>query len=120
MTLDGLAAACKTFVAARTAADPAHDLSHIKRVVNNALYLTDIEGCDKHVTLPAAWLHDCVPVSKDSFSYVLGIWLSFRELVSALMGSFISPVSATNWWTVFARSISSLVYRLNGTTSNMM
>ncbi len=66
MTLDGLAAACKAFVAARTAADPAHDLSHIKRVVNNALYLTDIEDCDRRITLPAAWLHDCVQVPKDS------------------------------------------------------
>ncbi len=66
MTLDGLAAACEAFVATRTAADPAHDLSHIKRVVNNALYLTDIEGCDRRITLPAAWLHDCVQVAKDS------------------------------------------------------
>jgi uncharacterized protein len=66
MTLDTLAMACENFVATRTAADPAHDLSHIRRVVNNARYLTDIEGCNKYVTIPAAWLHDCVQVPKDS------------------------------------------------------
>ncbi|MEE4173115.1 MAG: HD domain-containing protein [Xanthomonadales bacterium] len=64
--LQALAAACETFVAGRTAADPAHDLSHIKRVVNNALYLSDIEKCNQDVVLPAAWLHDCVQVPKDS------------------------------------------------------
>ncbi len=64
--LIALAAACETFVAGRTAADPAHDLSHIKRVVNNALYLSDIESCNKEIVLPAAWLHDCVQVPKDS------------------------------------------------------
>ncbi len=66
MDLDALARACEAFVAGRTAADPAHDLSHIKRVVNNALYLTDIEQCDRRITLPAAWLHDCVQVPKNS------------------------------------------------------
>ena len=64
--LERLAAVCESFVAGRTAADPAHDLSHIKRVVNNALYLADIEGCEKLIVLPAAWLHDCVQVPKDS------------------------------------------------------
>lgn len=64
--LERLALACEAFVAGRTAADPAHDISHIKRVVNNARYLTDLEGCDLRVTLPAAWLHDCVQVPKDS------------------------------------------------------
>jgi uncharacterized protein len=64
--LGRLGLACESFVAGRTAADPAHDLSHIKRVVNNALYLSDIEGCNRDVVLPAAWLHDCVQVPKDS------------------------------------------------------
>ncbi len=66
LDLEALARACEHFVAGRTAADPAHDISHIKRVVNNALYLTDIEGCDKRITLPSAWLHDCVQVPKNS------------------------------------------------------
>ncbi len=66
MDLERLARHCESFIAGRTAADPAHDLSHIKRVVNNARYLTDIEQCELQITLPAAWLHDCVQVPKDS------------------------------------------------------
>ncbi len=64
--LQRLAQDCEQFVAARTAADPAHDISHVKRVVTTALQLTDIEQAKKEITLPAAWLHDCVQVAKDS------------------------------------------------------
>ena len=64
--IERLSRACEAFVAGRTAADPAHDTTHIKRVVSNARYLTDLEACDLRITLPAAWLHDCVQVPKDS------------------------------------------------------
>jgi uncharacterized protein len=57
---------CERWLRGRTPADPAHDLSHIKRVVNNARHLTDIESANVLVTIPAAWLHDCVQVAKDS------------------------------------------------------
>lgn len=63
--LDAIEAACERFVADVTASDPAHDLSHIKRVVNTTRYLTDISKAESWVTLPAAWLHDCVQVPKD-------------------------------------------------------
>ena len=46
--------------------DGAHDLSHIRRVVHNALALAKKEMADLAVVLPAAWLHDCVVVPKDS------------------------------------------------------
>ncbi|MCL4137890.1 UNVERIFIED_CONTAM: hypothetical protein GTU68_039500, partial [Idotea baltica] len=46
--------------------DPAHDLAHIKRVVASSLKLGAIEGANMEVLLPAAWLHDCVHVAKDS------------------------------------------------------
>lgn len=46
--------------------DGAHDLSHIRRVVHNALALAEEEMADLAVVLPAAWLHDCVVVPKDS------------------------------------------------------
>ena len=46
--------------------DPAHDISHVRRVVQNDLRLTETEGGNLAVTLPAAWLHDCVTVAKDS------------------------------------------------------
>jgi uncharacterized protein len=47
-------------------ADAAHDLSHIKRVVANATLLGQLEGAEMGVVLPAAWLHDCVSVPKNS------------------------------------------------------
>jgi uncharacterized protein len=34
--------------------------------VNNTLYLNDIEYVNPQITIPAAWLHDCVAVAKDS------------------------------------------------------
>lgn len=55
------------FLASRPhAADAAHDDAHVQRVVANALLLAEVEGADTAVVLPAAWLHDCVIVPKDS------------------------------------------------------
>jgi len=44
----------------------AHDLAHVRRVVANARRLAAAEGATLAVVLPAAWLHDCVIVPKDS------------------------------------------------------
>src|SRR5262249_31929622 len=46
--------------------DPAHDLEHIRRVVTTAKALAAAERSDIAVVIPAAWLHDCVIVAKDS------------------------------------------------------
>lgn len=46
--------------------DPAHDLAHVRRVVANARALAAAEAADLAVVLPAAWLHDCVVLPKDS------------------------------------------------------
>jgi uncharacterized protein len=46
--------------------DVAHDIHHIRRVVANARRLADATGADLAVVIPAAWLHDCVTVPKDS------------------------------------------------------
>jgi uncharacterized protein len=46
--------------------DPAHDLDHVKRVVANSRRIGELEGADAGILLPAAWLHDCVVVEKDS------------------------------------------------------
>lgn len=43
-----------------SAADAAHDLGHVHRVVASARALARAEGADLAVVLPAAWLHDCV------------------------------------------------------------
>lgn len=49
-----------------TVADAAHDLEHIRRVVTNAQRLAEAEGAEWSVVMPAAWLHDCVIVPKNS------------------------------------------------------
>ena len=66
MNLDLLQDQCREYLSDKLPADAAHDLSHIKRVVKNTIYLTDIESANELITLPAAWLHDCVAVPKDS------------------------------------------------------
>jgi len=53
-------------LAAIATADPAHDEQHIARVVATARRLAAGEGADPAIVLPAAWLHDCVTVAKDS------------------------------------------------------
>ncbi len=67
MTLDF--AALEQFCLERLAAaggDAAHDLEHVRRVVRNARALAAGEGARREVVEPAAWLHDCVSVPKDS------------------------------------------------------
>lgn len=46
--------------------DAAHDHGHVLRVVGNAKALAAAEGARWEVVVPAAWLHDCVAVPKDS------------------------------------------------------
>ena len=66
MNLDELRERCFEFLAGQPAADAAHDLSHIRRVLKNALQLSEIERTDNRIIVPAACLHDCVAVAKDS------------------------------------------------------
>jgi uncharacterized protein len=54
------------FIQRDAPADAAHDAQHIRRVVANARMLAAQEQADLAVVLPAAWLHDCVSVAKDS------------------------------------------------------
>jgi uncharacterized protein len=54
------------FLMAHMQGDAAHDLEHIRRVVASAEKLAREEGADLAIVLPAAWLHDCVVVAKDS------------------------------------------------------
>jgi len=46
--------------------DPAHDINHIHRVVRSARQFAAAENALLDVVIPAAWLHDCVSVAKDS------------------------------------------------------
>ncbi len=84
--LDALQRQCEQFVAERTAADPAHDLAHIKRVVKTTLYLTDKEDANAAITAPAAWLHDCVQVPKNSPDRARASTLAAREAQRFLRG----------------------------------
>jgi uncharacterized protein len=45
--------------------DPAHDLSHVLRVVKTAKMLAVAEGANVEVIIPAAWLHDLVNLPKN-------------------------------------------------------
>ena len=44
---------------------PSHDISHIKRVVENAKRIALKEGANLGVVLPSAWLHDLVTLEKN-------------------------------------------------------
>ena len=66
MNIDELQDLCLDFVSDSMASDPAHDLSHVRRVVQNTLKLTKTEAGDPAITIPAAWLHDCVSIAKNS------------------------------------------------------
>ncbi len=54
------------FIEQERAADPAHDAGHIARVVANARKLATVESARLEVVIPAAWLHDCATVAKNS------------------------------------------------------
>lgn len=66
MNLDQLQSDCHEYLSEIMASDPAHDISHVQRVVQNTIRLTREENGNAAVTVPAAWLHDCVSVAKDS------------------------------------------------------
>ncbi len=56
----------RQFVAEQPDADPGHGLVHLERVVATALRLAADENARTDIVLPAAWLHDCVHIAKDS------------------------------------------------------
>ena len=56
----------ETWLTSKDAGDAAHGLDHVKRVVANAKRLADASDANLAVVVPAAWLHDCVSVAKDS------------------------------------------------------
>ena len=86
MTLDELQSKCRDFISESLPADAAHDLSHVKRVVKNCIQLTEIEGADAEITIPAAWLHDCVAVAKNSPLRSRGSRLAADAATSFLAG----------------------------------
>lgn len=57
---------CAIFLDTQMPGDAAHDRGHLLRVVALAKRLAHAEGAELAVVVPAAWLHDCVVVPKDS------------------------------------------------------
>lgn len=53
------------FISKEMVQDPAHDLSHVKRVVKTAHELCQQENARLEVVLPAAYLHDCFTFPKN-------------------------------------------------------
>jgi uncharacterized protein len=64
--------------------DAAHNSMHIRRVVTNARRLTEAEGANWLVVMPAAWLHDCVIIPKSSPDRSHASQLAARQAVSWL------------------------------------
>ncbi len=86
VNLDYLQDRCRQFLAGTFPADAAHDISHVKRVVKNTIQLTDIEQCNSYITIPSAWLHDCVTVPKDSPQRAQGSLLAAEAATAFLAG----------------------------------
>ena len=77
---------CEAWLAEQVPADAAHDLGHIRRVVANCRQLSDTEDADARVTLPAAWLHDCVAIAKNSPDRSQGSRLAAQAAIEFLKG----------------------------------
>ena len=84
MELDQLQKLCLTYLESVMAADPAHDISHVRRVVQNTAMLTEVENGNAAISIPAAWLHYCVSVAKDSPLRKQASTMAAREAVRFL------------------------------------
>lgn len=56
----------KAYVETVVAADDGHGIEHVCRVVKTAKILAEQERAEMAVVIPAAWLHDCVAVAKNT------------------------------------------------------
>jgi uncharacterized protein len=64
-SLNKLEQLCQQFMEKQPIHDSAHDINHIKRVVNNAKQIAEQEQADMWIVIAAAWLHDCVTYPKN-------------------------------------------------------
>jgi uncharacterized protein len=75
------------FVCSQPGGDPGHGSVHLRRVVAAALALAEAENARADVVLPAAWLHDCVHVGKDSPDRARASRLAAAHAVSFLQAA---------------------------------
>lgn len=77
--------------------DPSHDILHVKRVVSLAKKLAAAENADLNIVIPAAYLHDCIYISKadprrtqasrisaDKAMELLSLWNYPKEFLPAI------------------------------------
>jgi uncharacterized protein len=74
----------EAYLRAQLPHDAAHDILHIRRVVATAVRLASAEGARLEIVYPAAWLHDCVVVPKDSPQRPLASRLAAETAVAFL------------------------------------
>jgi uncharacterized protein len=67
-------------------ADSGHGIDHVRRVVENAVRIGDAEKANPDVFMPAAWLHDCVTVSKSSSQRAMASTLAAQSAERFLYG----------------------------------
>lgn len=65
LSIKEIEANCFNFISSQNTADSAHDLTHVKRVVENARLLLRHESADPEIVIAAACLHDCFVLPKD-------------------------------------------------------
>lgn len=97
---------CRAFVVNRMTTDAAHDLGHLGRVIGQAQRLAEVERADLAVVLPAAWLHDCVTMPKDSpertqasrlAAELAGMWLRAEGYPDVLIPAVEHAIAAHSW-----------------------
>ena len=64
--------------------DPSHDILHVQRVVQLAKKLAQLEKADLNVVVPAAYLHDCVYISKTDSRRKMASQISADKAVELL------------------------------------
>ena len=64
--------------------DPSHDIFHVERVVALAKKLALLEGAELKVVVPAAFLHDCIYISKTDAKRTQASRLSADKAVELL------------------------------------
>jgi uncharacterized protein len=77
--------------------DPAHDILHVRRVVNSARTIIAQEpGADRFITEAAAWLHDIVQIPKGSGPPGESARQSARESAAFLTQIGVDPAVVSN------------------------
>lgn len=79
------------FLGDQPGGDPGHGLVHLRRVVATATRLCVAEDARREVVLPAAWLHDCVHVAKDSPDRPLASQMAAARALQFLAGCGYPP-----------------------------